>query len=51
MEEQNKGRTTASSGVETRQIKNAVFGYFTWQKRVGQNETFTGFETENKTWK
>ena len=51
IEEQNKGRTTASSGVENRQIKNALFGYFTWQKRVGQNETFTGFNTENKTWK
>lgn len=51
MEEQNKGRTTASSGVENRRIKNAVFGYFTWQKRVGQNETYTGYETENRTWK
>jgi len=27
-----------------------AFGYFTWQQRVGQNETYTDFYQENKTW-
>jgi hypothetical protein len=26
------------------------FGYYTWQQRVGQNETFTDFYVENETW-
>ena len=26
------------------------FGYFTWQQRVGQNESYTDFYTENATW-
>ena len=28
----------------------AEFGYYTWQQRVGINETYTGFATENTTW-
>lgn len=27
-----------------------AFGYFTWQQRVGQNENYTDFFSENKTW-
>lgn len=27
-----------------------AFGYFTWQQRVGQNDTYTDFYQENKTW-
>ena len=27
-----------------------AFGYFTWQQRVGQNNTYTDFYQENKTW-
>lgn len=30
--------------------KERVFGYFTWQQRVGQNDTYTGFNTENEGW-
>lgn len=26
------------------------YGYFTWQQRVGQNQTYTDFFTENTTW-
>ena len=26
------------------------FGYFTWQQRVGQNESYTGYYAENATW-
>ncbi len=26
------------------------FGYFTWQQRVGQNESYTDYYTENGTW-
>lgn len=26
------------------------FGYFTWQQRVGQNESYTDFYAENATW-
>ena len=29
----------------------AEYGYYTWQQRVGINETHTGFTTENETWK
>ena len=28
----------------------AEFGYYTWQQRVGINENYTGFATENTTW-
>jgi starch-binding outer membrane protein, SusD/RagB family len=30
--------------------KGKVFGYFTWQKRTGQDETYTGYNTENDNW-
>ena len=30
--------------------KGKVFGYFTWQKRTGQNDTYTGYNTENDNW-
>jgi hypothetical protein len=30
--------------------KQKVFGYFTWQARSGQNETYTGYNTENDSW-
>ena len=49
LEEQNKGQSRRS--VDKRKIKNAIFGYFTWQKRVGQNDTYTGYEPENRTWR
>ncbi|WP_321479477.1 RagB/SusD family nutrient uptake outer membrane protein [uncultured Bacteroides sp.] len=30
--------------------KEKVFGYFTWQQRSGQNDTYTGFNPENESW-
>nr|WP_238315141.1 RagB/SusD family nutrient uptake outer membrane protein [Segatella maculosa] len=30
--------------------KERVFGYYTWQARSGQNETYTGYNTENQSW-
>lgn len=30
--------------------KERVFGYYTWQARSGQNDTYTGFNTENESW-
>ena len=30
--------------------KERVFGYFTWQARAGQNDTYTGYVTENGNW-
>ena len=30
--------------------KERVFGYYTWQARSGQNDTYTGFNKENDSW-
>ena len=30
--------------------KERVFGYFTWQARSGQNDSYTGYNTENGNW-
>ena len=30
--------------------REKTFGYFTWQQRVGQNESYTDYYTENETW-
>jgi len=30
--------------------RERVFGYYTWQQRVGQNESYTDFYAENETW-
>jgi hypothetical protein len=30
--------------------KGRVFGYFTWQQRVDQNDTYTGYNQENGGW-
>ena len=30
--------------------REAEFGYYTWQQRVGANETFTGYQAENLCW-
>lgn len=46
MEEQNGGL----SGQYVRDIKQAAFGQYTWQQRVGVNENNTGFLDENDTW-
>lgn len=48
LEEQNSswGGGCNSSGS----VKENVFGYYTWQQRVGQNDAYTGFLAENTTW-
>jgi len=30
--------------------RNKAFGYFTWQQRVGQNESYTDYYAENEAW-
>ncbi len=30
--------------------KERVFGYYTWQARSGQNDTYTGYNKENQSW-
>ena len=30
--------------------RKKTFGYYTWQQRVGQNENYTEYFTENETW-
>ena len=53
IEEQNKGYDSGSwydDNVDKRNLKDPIYGYYTWQKRVGQNENNTGFFTENYTW-
>lgn len=47
MEEQNGGL----SSQYVFDVKQAAFGQYTWQQRVGVNESNTGFEDENGTWK
>lgn len=46
MEEQNGG----VSGQYAYDIKQSVFGQYTWQERVGVNESNTSFAAENGTW-
>ena len=47
MEEQNGGL----SGQYMYDVKQNAFGQYTWQQRVGINETMTSFSAENETWK
>ena len=37
-----------ASGADN--FRRNLFGYYTWQQRVGQNDSYTGFITENGTW-
>ena len=41
---------TEVSGLQVFDKHEREFGYFTWQQRVGQNETYSDFFTENSTW-
>ena len=36
-----------ASGADN--FRRNLFGYYTWQQRVGQNDSYTGFITENGT--
>mgnify|MGYP000929184444 CR=1 FL=1 len=42
--------TSVISGNMSYDGKERVFGYYTWQARSGQNETYTGYNTENQSW-
>ncbi|MDH5826277.1 RagB/SusD family nutrient uptake outer membrane protein [Sphingobacterium faecium] len=46
IEEQNGGLP----GQQVFDAKQAIFGQYTWQQRVGVNESNTGFALENATW-
>lgn len=46
IEEQNGGLPSHDSDN-----KQAIFGYFTWQQRVGETYNYNGYLTENSTWK
>lgn len=47
VEEQN---TSYPGGYGMYDDHQRLFGYFTWQQRVGQNETYSGFFPENAFW-
>lgn len=47
VEEQTKSYTSYYASYD---LMDAVFGYYTWQQRVGQNDAYTGFNTETDTW-
>ncbi len=52
IEEQNSGfLDDYGSMYVVYNIKEKVFGCYTWQQRIGQNHTYTGFISENDTWK
>lgn len=39
-----------TNSVQVFDIHEREFGYYTWQQRSGQNETYTDYYTENGTW-
>jgi len=47
LEEQN---TSYAGGYGMYDDHQRLFGYLTWQQRVGQNETYSGFYPENAFW-
>ncbi len=49
LEEQNS-YYSAWGGGTSGSVKENVFGYYTWQQRVGQNDSYTGFLVESTTW-
>ena len=49
LEEQNS-YYMAWGGGSAGSLKGDVFGYYTWQQRVGQNDAYSGFLAENATW-
>ncbi|MBQ6965522.1 MAG: RagB/SusD family nutrient uptake outer membrane protein [Bacteroidaceae bacterium] len=48
LEEQNSASSGRSGGMFDDHQR--LFGYLTWQQRVGQNETYSGFFPENTLW-
>lgn len=52
MEEQNSyyGNAWMSSSRRSANLRENLFGYYTWQQRIGQKPDYTGFNTENATW-
>ena len=49
LEEQNS-YCMAWGGSGVGSLKGDVFGYYTWQQRVGHNDAYSGFLAENATW-
>lgn len=47
MEEQNSSYDGYSTSFD---IKENIFGYYTWQQRVGLKASYSGYLTENGTW-
>ncbi len=48
LEEQNSASSGRSNGMFDDHQR--LFGYLTWQQRVGQNETYSGYFAENEFW-
>lgn len=48
MEEEN--RSFGWYGMILYDVKEKVFGYYTWQQRVGLTQEYTNYNTENDTW-
>ncbi len=49
-DELDENTTTYSGDLMQYDGKERVFGYFTWQARSGQNDSYTGFNKENDNW-
>ena len=49
-DELDENTTTYSGDYMQYDGKERVFGYFTWQARSGQNDSYTGFNKENDNW-
>lgn len=48
IEEHTNGELSYTS---TQECNEAIFGYYTWQQRVGQTYNYNGYLSENLTWK
>ncbi len=49
-DEVQESQTGYTNQYATGDYREKSFGYFTWQQRVGQNESYTDYYTENDTW-
>ena len=49
-DEVQESQTGYTTQYATGDYREKSFGYFTWQQRVGQNESYTDYYTENDTW-
>ena len=49
-DEVQESQTGYTNQYATGDYREKSFGYFTWQQRVGQNESYTDYYAENDTW-